>query len=70
MRRVLQATGMDVVALLRKRVSTERWRRGESRRCAEPYEAQEKQEGQESDPEHSDFTARKRMCKIWLRALS
>ena len=29
----------------------------ESWRCAELYEAEEKQEGQESDPEHSDFTA-------------
>ena len=82
MRRVLQAAGMDVVALTAQEskygaVQT----REESRRCAELFEAQEKREGQESDPEHSDFTATyptlpyptlrsKRMCKIWQRALS
>jgi L-fucose isomerase-like protein len=61
MLRVLQAAGMEVVALTAQEskygaVET----REESRRWAELYEAQEKQERQESDPERSGFTATSR----------
>jgi|HubBroStandDraft_2_1064218.scaffolds.fasta_scaffold683035_3 hypothetical protein len=57
MRRVLPAAGMDVVAPTAIEQDGAVETREESRRCAEPYEAQEKQDGQDSDPEHSDFTA-------------
>jgi hypothetical protein len=74
MRRVLQAAGVDVVALTAQEskygaVET----REDSRRCAELYEAQEKQEGAEKRSRTLGFHRNlrsKRMCKIWQRALS